>query len=269
MKRIDDLPKLQTGLPDEFLLWMKEHESELFDFMTGKGNTDQIMIDVGAHAGKWAVQFADEWARVIAFEPNPETFRALCKVVVHYEAKNVVPVCAGAGRKNGILPLTVYVDRPSAANFVGHHEWWPDSKIAGTWPATVLALDSFIDSFEQRIGFIKIDTEGADLEVVSGAAGMMKRFRPMLLIELHESPGEDRAGEIVKLITAAGYSKPPKFFQYGDMRYLYQECEGPKVPRETEGGKNAEEKTKGKGGAKTQTATGQAGSEITSPSGNA
>jgi FkbM family methyltransferase len=249
VKRIDDLTRIKTGLPDEFLLWMKEHESELFDFMTGKGHADRIMIDVGAHAGKWAVQFADEWNRVLALEPNPVTFRALCDVVVHYGAKNVVPVCAGAGEHTGILPLTVYVDRPSAANFVGHHEWWPDEKIAGTWPALVLALDVFAKSFEQPVGFIKIDTEGADLSVLLGARELLAAQRPMLLIELHESPGEDRAGEIVKIITEAGYAQDGQFFQYGDMRYLFMDYEGPKVARGTndKGGKNATENKKAKG----------------------
>lgn len=79
MRRIDETQKFETGLPDGFLLWMAEHEAELFDFMTGKGDQGKIMIDVGAHGGKWAVQFADEWKRVIALEPNPETFRALCQ----------------------------------------------------------------------------------------------------------------------------------------------------------------------------------------------
>lgn len=254
MKRIDDLPRISTGLPDEFLLLMKEHEAELFDFLTGKGDTGQIMIDVGAHAGKWAVQFADEWKRVLAFEPNPVTFRALCDVIVHYNAANVVPICAGAGSTTGIFPLTVYADRPSACNFVGHHDWWPDDRISGTWPATVLALDSFISGFEQQdetVGFVKIDTEGADLAVLDGAFRLLTLYRPMLLVELHEAPGQTPRDESVRaVLKAAGYEKEARIFQYGDMRYLFAEREGrvSDVPRETkttaEGGTHDDEKPK-------------------------
>jgi hypothetical protein len=48
----------------------------------------------------------------------------------------------------------------------------------------IVRLDDFLDPRVQRLDFLKIDTEGYEPEVLSGAVGLLKRFRPVIYIEL-------------------------------------------------------------------------------------
>jgi FkbM family methyltransferase len=66
-----------------------------------------------------------------------------------------------------------------------------------------------------RVDFIKIDVEGAELSVLSGAIATLRSFRPFLDIELHLSTFSDRAAEtrqITTILEDVGYR-----FSYPDL----------------------------------------------------
>jgi hypothetical protein len=50
-------------------------------------------------------------------------------------------------------------------------------------------LDEFVD---QEIDFIKIDVEGAEVDVIRGAKQLIHTRKPMLVIELHNTEDEVR-----------------------------------------------------------------------------
>jgi len=48
-------------------------------------------------------------------------------------------------------------------------------------------LDNFVDDYE-KVDIIKIDVEGAELEVLKGARQFFNKFKPIVFLEIHSSP---------------------------------------------------------------------------------
>lgn len=48
-------------------------------------------------------------------------------------------------------------------------------------------LDDFVDHYE-RVDIIKIDVEGAEVEVLKGARQFFNKFKPIVFLEIHSSP---------------------------------------------------------------------------------
>lgn len=143
------------------------------------GNT---IIDVGAAKGGYAYAFAKavgSTGRVIACEPNPDSFRELaqCTWALPVDARQT-----GVGSSAG--QLTLHVPRSSDAGvdaglgtFTGAFD---DSDLAVHVPVTT--IDDLAAPIE-RVDVIKIDVEGWELEVLRGATETIERFRPTLVVE--------------------------------------------------------------------------------------
>ena len=56
------------------------------------------------------------------------------------------------------------------------------NKMFDTFDVKKLTLDSF--NFDQKISFIKIDVEGHEFSVLKGSEKILKKYKPVLLIEI-------------------------------------------------------------------------------------
>jgi Methyltransferase FkbM domain len=64
-------------------------------------------------------------------------------------------------------------------------------------------LDSiWADAGEPEVAFVKIDVEGAEVEVVAGADQLLNRCHPALVVEVREDLTEP---EVRRRLTAIGY----------------------------------------------------------------
>ncbi|HID17250.1 TPA: FkbM family methyltransferase [Candidatus Bathyarchaeota archaeon] len=82
---------------DNLGLILPESESWMWRFLKPrKGN---VVLDVGAHVGKYALRLSREVGEeglVIALEPHPETFKALARGAALSPFKNIVPLDVAA-----------------------------------------------------------------------------------------------------------------------------------------------------------------------------
>lgn len=128
-----------------------------------------IIFDVGANIGQSAKGYARRFpdARIHSFEPTPQTFQELAETVLRFP--NVVAHCLALGRTDETLGLTQ--GRKSAMNrLLPRDAVLPEGAIhVEVRTGASLMRNLGID----RIDFLKIDTEGHDLEVLHG-------FKPML-----------------------------------------------------------------------------------------
>lgn len=132
----------------------------------------QVIFDVGANIGQSAQEFVRIFpaARVYCFEPVQATFDTLEKNLSGIEGVRLFHLGLGAGAG----PATMVLEGPCER----HHLRAP---VAGDEPATartesvrLQTVDLFCrENAINRIGFLKIDTEGADLEVLRGAEAML------------------------------------------------------------------------------------------------
>ena len=84
-------------------------------------------------------------------------------------------------------------------------DYAPHSGWRGRFKATT--LDEWVESSGiTRIDFIKIDTEGAELEILKGGLNCLKRFKPKLLVEAHTFVEESLLPNVEELLKSLGYS---------------------------------------------------------------
>lgn len=152
-------------------------------------------VDVGGHVGLWSMHFGDLFERVEAFEPLPEHWRLFEVNLNNNRRVHLHPI--GLGSAPGEISLVVdplntgnthmlddesdfeAEERMSLAERKRLHINADDGGIH-IEHVRVAMLDSF--NFP-NVDLIKIDVEGAELEVVKGARKTILRCRPMMIIE--------------------------------------------------------------------------------------
>lgn len=127
----------------------------------------QNIFDVGAHIGMTALEFSDNFpfAAVYAFEPGTDNMRRLDANLVG--APKIQRCQFALGAKPGTARLLIEPDHPSM-NRLTHTEDGQSEIVA------VSTIDKFCaEQGIPLIDILKIDVEGAELDVLSGASSML------------------------------------------------------------------------------------------------
>lgn len=133
------------------------------------------VFDVGANAGQSALTYAREFprAQIYSFEPVPATYQKLVAQTARHP--NVHPYNIGMGRQPG--RVTIHVNPNDLRSSVKLHRPEDHSEII-----SLDTMDGFVEKQKLRtIDFLKIDTEGFDLEVLAGAETLLKEHRVHLI----------------------------------------------------------------------------------------
>lgn len=158
-------------------------------------------VDVGAHAGavlETLVRLAPDGDHH-AFEPLPAMAAALAG---RFPAVTVHPVALSD--RAGTRAFVHMVDDPGWSGFVERPT--PGGQAARRLTVQTARLDDVLPP-GHRVDLLKIDVEGAELEVLRGAAGTLARCRPLVVLE-HGLGSADHYGtgpdEVHALLTEAG-----------------------------------------------------------------
>jgi FkbM family methyltransferase len=154
-----------------------------------------IAVDVGAYAGFYSLllsRLVGEHGQVHAFEPVPENFQLLRHNVQANACANIRTNRGAVGSTDG---RTVFRRSHGLFSVLGGFANEADPSRYEDVEVNVRSLDSyFADLGWPTLSFAKIDVEGAAADVVSGMQGLIERFSPSLLIEVHGQP--DRGGGV-------------------------------------------------------------------------
>jgi len=134
----------------------------------------ELFADVGANVGAFTVLAAGvAGARVKAFEPNPGTFEMLVRNVrLNGLQERANPVRAAVGRSEGTLQLTTDL---GTENYVT-----TGATAENSATVKMVALDN--EFSEAAPDLMKVDTEGFETEVFSGATNLLRRPRLRAMI---------------------------------------------------------------------------------------
>jgi FkbM family methyltransferase len=149
----------------------------------------RIAVDVGANAGEFSFFMARYARDVVAFEPNPDLWPNLKRLVGHRLRIEGVALSAAPGSATfRYVEDNTGVATIEASNKLGMIE---DAGTIRTRTVPVRTLDSYD---LQDVSFIKIDVEGHEEAVIAGAIETLRRCRPALLIESENrhNPGAPR-----------------------------------------------------------------------------
>jgi FkbM family methyltransferase len=146
----------------------------------------ELFYDVGANYGTHSVLLASHGIRTLAFEPNPSC-RDYCAAVCALNGLTVEWQPVAIGAQSGEVDL-VY---PGEETWLGSIN--PDitaslrSSRSGVSATRVplKPLDAFPVADCKGL-LIKIDVEGGEIEVLKGAASLLKQARPIVLFESND-----------------------------------------------------------------------------------
>ena len=158
-----------------------------------------VALDVGANRGCYSYALAQIAKRVEAFEPHP----ALAHFLRRQLGSNVTVHEVALSNRDGSAELHI----PQTQGGIDMHLYSSLRTVKSSpkhlkVPVRVATIDAF--GFD-NVGFIKIDTEGSDLEVIEGARSTITRCRPTLLVELMTEAHDNPTAEIDEISQRYNY----------------------------------------------------------------
>ena len=160
----------------------------------------RVSLDVGANKGVYSWLLLPLSRAVVAFEPNP-LFHVPLAAALGERARVIPKACADASGPR-IFRIPKSPDGAPQPNVGGLVER-PD--LDCEWVEMKVEATTIDDEAIADVGFIKIDTEGAELDVIRGALRTIERDRPALLIEINDKETE-RAGALESLLRERDYA---------------------------------------------------------------
>jgi FkbM family methyltransferase len=151
-------------------------ESRDMRFVLAYLEPGDLFVDVGANVGIYTLLASSvRDVTVESFEPSPEAFSRLVEnVELNNLGAHVAVHRAAAGEEDGTALLTQ-----------GRDCWNHLTSQRGDDAIEVplLRLDSILPSARRRVALIKIDVEGRERDVLSGAVQTLRTDRPALIVE--------------------------------------------------------------------------------------
>jgi FkbM family methyltransferase len=161
---------LQYGFPERKLIqWAMDN------FV----REDKIHLDIGAHVGTYTLAMAKKGGKVHSFECNPKIYNFLCaNIAAHGVYGNVTTHNIALSNNND---RATYFMRAMDGGSNGITPLKSDNQSTPTCQVSTSTLDSFAFT---NVGFIKLDVEGHEKQVIEGARNTLIRNNyPPILFE--------------------------------------------------------------------------------------
>lgn len=139
-----------------------------------------VVIDCGACLGdhsKTYSQLVGVDGCVLAFEPHPLTYKALCLNAANWFPINTRCYNVALGARPGVAYFL-------ANENIGASQVW-DKEKPQSIEVEVMTVDQVTETIG-RLDFIHLDAEGFEPFILEGARKALAKFRPVLLIEINQ-----------------------------------------------------------------------------------
>jgi FkbM family methyltransferase len=177
--------------------WMGTYENDKQEAMRRVLKPGMTVWDVGANVGFYTLAFSrlvGDTGKVVAFEPSGLNAAYLLQHVTLNNLTNVTVVQAAVSDEVGVVSFAV-----GRSSFVG-----AITNSSG-YQIPSLSLDDYSQQHSGGVfpDVIKIDVEGAESSVLSGASRLLAEGKPELWLALHS---EEQMKLCSKLLAEAGYA---------------------------------------------------------------
>lgn len=155
------------------------------------------VLDIGAHIGYHtliAANIVGDKGHVFAIEPNDETRDILIQNVAMNGFRNVTVWPYAALDTNRFMKLWLDSDNP------GNHKLFNDRKDSKSVAVECKIVDELLNGL--HIDFIKIDVQGAELQVLRGLKNTIKNSAIKMIIEFYPYGIRNMKGRPIELLTS-------------------------------------------------------------------
>jgi FkbM family methyltransferase len=143
-----------------------------------------VFVDVGANIGYFSVLAASvvgAQGAVFAFEPDPDNYRLLCaNAELNGMERCITAVAAALSDVAGEGQLFLSADN------LGDHQVYAGDEIRSSLPIALFHGSDYLAERLQRLDLLKVDTQGAEFQVMSGLLPLLTALPqpPRIIIEL-------------------------------------------------------------------------------------
>ena len=176
----------------------REHRAA-FEFLAKQIERNQIVFDIGAHAGQFTLLLAKlvgPSGKVVAVEAVPDQMVVLRRNLLLNHLHHVTPTEGFPGPERGSRWYVHDVDHPAQGTFV---EYAVDpGPNAVQMEVETMLMDDLTAGGMSTPHAIKIDAHGAVGEVLAGADRTLRIFRPNLLDVMHAEHHQEHEREALR-----------------------------------------------------------------------
>jgi FkbM family methyltransferase len=153
-----------------------------------------VLVDVGANIGIYALAYSKKVKKIIAFEPHPKCVEMIRKSIKLNKVSNIelIEKAVGDSRSRVKLGLSVV---PMTSGILMH------DKVESSIEADMIDLDTELLT-KEKIDWILIDVEGFEVNVLNGAKSILSKHSPRIIVESND----DRIQEVKGILKEKGYN---------------------------------------------------------------
>jgi FkbM family methyltransferase len=171
--------KPNNGGVDNYIFLNSIHEPDILKIIKDNVKEGDVVVDVGANIGQHTIfmtRFVGDSGFVYSFEPLLTNTDSIRKSLTLNNSTNAKVETMAVGEKNTRVKMYV----PETANDRSSRELV--GSVSDKYvEVEMITLDTYFK--EKKIDFIKIDTEGFESEVLSGAREIISKYMPTILLE--------------------------------------------------------------------------------------
>lgn len=182
--------RFRTGTSDAKLMQVLAEQRLPPEYVLPDDLSPRVIMDIGANIGTVTALLAQRFpaARIFAYEPLPENFRLLRHNVSQFD--NVVAMPYGLGSKTQRI---TYQRSDNPLNFAGGG--FQGGQVVPDNASAALQVFSVADALQQQdidhVDFIKVDTEGAEHDILTSFPEKILSSVQFIAGELHGTPKEE------------------------------------------------------------------------------
>lgn len=188
----------------DYALSVLGHDADIKQTYEALIESDQrpaLFVDVGANYGTHSILFLAVGIPIIAFEPNPECypqFRTVCGLN-HIDGRWEQ---SALGKEAGQIDL-VY---PEKETWLGSTSSKVISRLCSrsviVKRVPIMMLDDYLDEMPDAEILLKLDVEGSEIEVLTGASRLLRSRAPKIIFESNEI---ETRPDLFDLLAGFGY----------------------------------------------------------------
>ena len=173
------------------------HKFKAFEFFKLYNAVFNNVLDIGAHKGKWTAEFKKHYpdSKVLMIEANEDHINDLIRVGPY--------ITALLGKENKEVDYYVCDDKN---NNHGNGMYKENTNVPfKVTKKKSITLDTLLPT--QKFDLIKMDVQGAELDIIQGSPGMIHNTKYLWLeLQLHHyNIGAPSAGKVIGYLNQIGF----------------------------------------------------------------